>query len=114
MKIYFKRKPLDVKVKRVSSFGKFIGLMFKSAKSENLLFEFDYPGRIRIHSYFVFFKFTAVWLDKKNNVLEAEIVEPFRLNVRPKKPVHKLVEIPLNKKNLNLVRILVEGERFKY
>ena len=84
-------------LKKLSEFGKGIGLMFHSReKCPAMLFEFTCPTTMRIHSLFVFFKFAAIWLDEKNNVIDMKIVKPFRFSVSCKKPFYKLVEIPLN------------------
>jgi uncharacterized membrane protein (UPF0127 family) len=92
-------KRLVVKnVKKLSEFGKGIGLMFHSReKCPAMLFEFSKPTIMRIHSLFVFFKFGAVWLDDKNRIVDKRLVKPFRFSVSSKKYFYKLVEIPVNK-----------------
>ncbi len=102
-----------IKAKKLSEFEKGIGLMFKPRKTENLLFEFEKPTKMAIHSFFVFFPFAAIWLNEKNEFIEGKIVNPFNFYVAPKKPFYKLIEIPLNKfeENLSLSSIM---ERFKY
>ena len=94
----FKRKIIIIEnVKKLSEFQKGIGLMFK--KRENcpaMLFEFDKPTNMGIHSLFVSFKFAAVWLDDKNRIVDKKIIKPFRLLILSKKPFYKLLEIPLN------------------
>ena len=94
-------------VKKVSEFGKFSGLMFKGKNTENLLFEFRNWKTAGIHSFFVFFSFAAVWLDKKNNVVDFEVVRPFRFLVNSKKPSTKLVELPINYENREIIEFLV-------
>ena len=110
MIINFKNKKIKISVKKVSELGKTIGLMFKKKTTENLLFEFNEKTSFRIHSYFVFFDFLAIWLDKKNNVLEWKIVKSFTLSVKPEKSFFKLIEIPFNKKNEKIVKFFV-GKR---
>ena len=63
------KKTFKIRVKKLSSAGKYLGLMFKPKNTENLLFQFSKPSRTAIHSYFVFFPFAAIWLDSKNNVI---------------------------------------------
>ena len=46
-----------VSVKKVGSFGKFSGLMFRGSGTSNLLFEFGKKGFHPIHSLFVFSPF---------------------------------------------------------
>lgn len=94
-----KNKTIKINVKKVNEFQKGIGLMFSSKENAKiLLFEFKKQTRINIHSFFVFFSFLAIWLDKENNVLEIKKVNPWKISVSPKKPFYKLIEIPFNKK----------------
>ena len=101
MQVIIKNNSKKVKinnVKKLSEFGKVIGLMFhRKEKCPAMLFEFTYPTKMRIHSIFVFFPFLAVWLDDKNTIIEKKIVKPFKISIGPKKQFYKLVEIPLNK-----------------
>lgn len=110
---YFKNKKFKIKLKKLTELGKGIGLMFKSRKTQNLLFEFKNPTRMAIHSFFVFFPFAAIWLNEKNEFIEGKIVSPFKFYVAPKNLFYKLIEIPLHKseENLPLSSIM---ERFKY
>jgi len=112
MIIKYKSKKIEIKnVKILSEFGKGIGLMFrKREKCPAMLFEFKKPNKMLIHSFFVFFKFAAVWLDDKNSIVDMKIVKPFRLSVSCKKPFHKLVEIPLNKEYEKKVKILFDKD----
>ena len=102
MEILIKHKSKSIKIsdiKKLSEFGKGIGLMFhRREKCPAMLFEFDKPTRMGIHSLFVFFPFGAVWLDDKNKIVDMKIVKPFRLFVSSKNPFYKLLEIPLNRK----------------
>jgi uncharacterized membrane protein (UPF0127 family) len=112
LKCISRGKNIEIPVRKMGFFGKIKGLMFKSSR-ENLLFDFSSDTRIKIHSFFVFFPFLVVWLDKKNKVLEWKIVKPFTVAVSPKKPYRKLVEVPLNKKNTKIIEFFVGKERFK-
>jgi len=109
MEISYEGKKIKISVKKIFSFGKIIGLMFKNKTTENLLFDFKKKTKMRIHSYFVFFNFLAVWLDKKNKVLEWRIVKPFTFSIKPKNYFVKLIEIPINKKNEEIVKFFVGG-----
>lgn len=75
--------------------NKFLGLMFRTRKTNPILLEFDEDTNIPIHSYFVFFPFKAIWLDKNNKVIDKRIVRPFTFSVKAKKPFRKIIEIPL-------------------
>lgn len=103
IRVGFGSKRFSLSVRRLSYCEYFIGLMFKSKDSENLLF--DLPGRWGIHSFFVFFSFLALWLDKKNSVVEWKIVKPFSFFVKPKRKFARLVEIPVNSKNKKIISI---------
>ncbi|MBI5803969.1 hypothetical protein HY450_01865 [Candidatus Pacearchaeota archaeon] len=83
MKINFQGKIVEVNVERTSVLGKFSGLMLKTSKTKNLLFEFG-DKNSSIHSFFVFFNFLAVWLDEKNKVVDFSIVKPFKFIVKSK------------------------------
>ncbi|MEK6819273.1 MAG: hypothetical protein AABY10_05065 [Nanoarchaeota archaeon] len=107
MKIKFKGKILFLDVRKTGFLSKYFGLMFKSKQTDNLLFEFSKTENGAIHSFFVFFEFLAVWLDKDNNVLELKIVKPFTLFVKPMIRADKLVEIPLNYRNKRIINLLV-------
>jgi uncharacterized membrane protein (UPF0127 family) len=107
MIINYKSKKIKVSVRKVSEIGKGIGLIFKSKNTENLLFEFKNKTCMRIHSYFVFFSFLAIWIGQNNEVLDWKMVKPFTLSVKSKKYFSKLVEIPINKKNKKIVEFFV-------
>lgn len=108
--IFFKGRKFSLKVKKVSYFGRIRGLMFKKKDSDALLFDFFKECRESIHSLFVFFPFLALWLNKRNEILEYKVVRPFTFFVRPKKSFYKLIEIPLNTEQIDkneLVDLLV-------
>ena len=102
-------------VKKLSEFGKGIGLMFhRREKCPAMLFEFQKPTKMSIHSVFVFFPFAAVWLDDKNKVLERKIVKPFRISIVPEKPFYKLVEIPVNTEYKKIIKILFKKSNYSW
>ena len=107
MIVTYKNQKIKIPVKKIYGFGKIKGLMFKSKITKNLLFEFGKESTIRIHSWFVFFDFLALWLDDKNKIIEWKIVKPFTSSVKPKKPFSKLIEIPLNNQNRKIHRFFV-------
>lgn len=69
--------------------------MFKSRKTEPLIFEFDRDVNYCLHSIFVFFPFKATWLDKDDKIIEERIIKPFVVGIKPKKPYRKLIETML-------------------
>ncbi|MCF7910175.1 DUF192 domain-containing protein [Candidatus Pacearchaeota archaeon] len=109
LNLYYKKKKFSIGVKNCNGFRKISGLMFYSReKAPALLFEFNKPVKNSIHSFFVFFVFLVLWLDKKNNVIDYRIVKPFQANITPDKKFSKIVEIPLNKKYLDILNIIDE------
>ena len=113
MEIHFNKKRILLDVGRVSFFRRGIGLMFRTPRTENLLFEFRRDGNFPITSIFVFFPFLAVWLDSDNNVVDYSVVQPFRSAVYSKKNFRKLVEIPFNDDNRQILGFFVGEEKFK-
>ena len=107
MIVKYKNKKIKVEVKKVSELGKISGLMFRTRETKNLLFIFRKKTNIKIHSFFVFFKFLGVWLDEKNEVIECKIIKPFSFGYSPKKSFVKLVEIPANEKNKKIIAFFV-------
>jgi uncharacterized membrane protein (UPF0127 family) len=102
--VKYKGKRISVDVSRCALIGKGIGLMFsRKERAKVLLFDFNYPSRMGIHSYFVFFDFIAVWVDEDDNVVQVDCVKPWTSFLCPKKRYVKLIEIPINKKNEKLV-----------
>jgi len=116
--IHYKKKKIKVIAKDCNALQKFIGLMFsRREKAKILLFSFIRKQKIKIHSFFVFYSFIAIWIDKKNRVVDLKIVKPFTPCVSPKKSVSNLVEIPINKKNKKILKNVIsrrELETFKY
>jgi len=105
-------------VRKVSELGKIRGLMFRrKEKSNALLFEFKKPSKMKIHSFFVFFDFIALWLDKDNNILEKRVVKPWTASVSPSVKYLKLLEVPLNvfyhSKIKEIFPNFPSGKRFK-
>jgi hypothetical protein len=73
---------------------KYFGLMFRTSRTSPLIFKFEKPTLVPIHSYFVFFKFKAVWAFE-DGTKEEMIVLPFRNNIKPLKPFIILEEYPI-------------------
>jgi len=109
MRIYNKGKSIDIPVRKVGSFSP--GLMFRSMKTDNLLFEFSSDSKVSITSNFVFFPFLAIWLDSMDRVIGYERVRPFRFRIPSKKSFRKLVEVPLNSKGLKIEKMLVDERK---
>lgn len=101
----YKNKKIKIPVKKLSWFGKGIGLMFSSRKkAKALLFEFKKPTKISFTSLFVFFPFLIIWLDGKNNVLDFKKVKSFTFHIPSEKPCKKVLEIPFNDNCEGIIR----------
>ncbi len=110
MIIKYDNKKINIPIKKVLFFGKISGLMFKNKETKNLLFEFKKETTMKIHSFFVFFPFLAIWTNQKNEVVEFKFVKPFNPVIKSKKPFQKLIEVPLNSKNKKIIDYFV-GKR---
>jgi len=111
MKVFSGNRIIDVPVREVSWWGRFFGLMFRSKKTENLLFDFGRETGVSLHSFFVFFDFLVIWLDEKNRVLDSQVVRPFRFSVNCGKRFVKIVEIPLNQENRKISDFFVKSKK---
>lgn len=73
------------------------GLMFRTRKNARaLLFHFENPVKLKIHSCFVWFSFIAIWIDENNKIIQKKIIRPWKISIVPKVPFKKLIEIPIN------------------
>lgn len=107
IRIFYKNKRVLLSAKRVSPIGKFLGLMFRSRETENLLFTFPDDADAAFHSLFVFFPFLMLWLDENKNVIEWRLVMPFSTAVWATQKYRHIVEIPLNLKNRRVIEFFV-------
>ena len=110
MRIFYRNKGVEVDVKKTSFLGRLSGLMFRTREAENLLFDFGRSANISLHSLFVFFDFLVLWLDENDRVIDFKIVKPFALKVNCGRFFRKIVEIPINDKNIKIVHFFV-GKR---
>ncbi len=100
-----KNKKINLEVEKCNLFEMFRGLMFRRREKAPalLLFDFKKSLRMKIHSWFVFFPFIAIWLDDKNKILEIKKIKSWRFLVFPKKSFCRLIEIPINKRYEKIV-----------
>ncbi len=104
--IKYKKKRISIAVKDCSLLGKTLGLMFSQRENtEILMFSFRKKQKIKIHSFFVFYPFIAIWIDGKSNIMDMKIVKPFSLCVSPKRKALRLIEIPINRKNKKYIKL---------
>ncbi|MEK6856288.1 MAG: hypothetical protein AABX66_03985 [Nanoarchaeota archaeon] len=106
MKISFKKKVFDISISETGIFGKIIGLMFRNSNTNNLLFSFSKDVSVSLHSWFVFFDFYVVWLNKENKIIEFRKIRPFTTMIYCTKKFRKIIEIPVNEKNRNLIHFM--------
>ncbi len=108
----FHNKKIKISVKKLSWFGKGIGLMFSSRKNAKaLLFEFKKPTKISFTSLFVFFPFIIIWLDDKNNVIDFREIKPFTFNIPSEKPCKRVLEMPFNDDYEEIINKLLKTRR---
>jgi uncharacterized membrane protein (UPF0127 family) len=104
MKIYFKKKKIEIPVKGVSIYS--TGLILRTRNAPNLFFE-RVSKNPSLTAFFVFFPFLVLWLDDKKRVVDFRIAKPFQFKIDSKKPFSSIVEIPLNSKNIKFFNFFV-------
>lgn len=113
--LFHKGKKISIFLKKAGFFRRGFGLTFRSRNTDNLLFDFGkyvtWQGTLT--SFFVFFPFLAIWLDSKNRVLDYKIVRPFVFSIKQNKKFCKIVEIPINKRNLSTIKRFVNTSELK-
>ncbi|MBS3060653.1 MAG: DUF192 domain-containing protein [DPANN group archaeon] len=78
-----------------SAIAKARGLMFRKRIDKPLLFILNSESRIAgsIHSFFVFMRFDAIYLDSKGTIVDLiPNIHPFTPLIVPKKPAKYLIE----------------------
>ena len=72
-------------------------------KNKGLLFVEKKCGRLNlaIHSFFVFFPFWAVWIDKNSIIVDIQYVKPWQPVIMPKEKACYLAEL-MDKGNLKV------------
>lgn len=92
---------MDIEIKVADSFfSKLRGLMFRRKVDYGLLFILNKETRSKssIHSFFVFFKFDAVFMGKEGKVIDIKRkIKPFNPLIVPKKPCKYILELPNGK-----------------
>lgn len=109
--IFKNNQHISLDVVKIGFLRKGFGLMFRTKNTKNLLFDFRKDGKVGIHSWFVFFPFLIVWLNKENKVVGTEIVKPFRNFVSSKKIFRKFIEVPINSKNQEIMDFFDDKEQ---
>jgi len=108
IKLNYRGENIVLNLKKCNFIWKIIGLTFtRKEKAKALLFEFEKPSLVSIHSLFVFFDFVGIWIDENGKVLEVKIVKPWAFSIYPSTKFKKLIEIPINKEYSKVVELLV-------
>jgi uncharacterized membrane protein (UPF0127 family) len=88
---------LAEQVRLCDTFGRRLrGLMFRRALAPDEVYLFRWGRQNRaeatIHSLFVFFPFSVLWLDGQDRVVDCRLVRPFCPWVAPKRAASSFVE----------------------
>ena len=109
--VRYNGKKINVPAKKVSLFS--TGLILRTKNTGNIVFENLHGRDFALTSWFVFFPFLALWLDKRKKVVDFRIVNPFEAKIISKKSFSSILEIPLNKRNTKIIESFVGKEKFK-
>ena|SRR3989344_2954856 len=74
-----------------SAFGHALGLMFSTPRA--MVLSFRFPAKRSIHTWFVFFPLTVLFLDSQQRMVEIATLNPFSVYI-PKKEAQHIVELP--------------------
>lgn len=98
-KLKFKGKIIEIELEKVQGFGKFTGLI----KRRNSALLFENLSNKPIHSLFCP-KFLAIWLND-NKIIDYKFIESWKLSIKPEKSFNKLIEIPMNEKYDEIIKL---------
>ena len=112
MKISYRRKKIEIPVKNVPFFS--AGLILRTRNTQNLFFKKIFPKNSSLTSYFVFFPFLILWLNKKNKVVDIRIAKPFERKISTRKKFSHIIELPFNNKNKKIIRLFVGKKKIKF
>jgi len=89
---------IDIEIEKADTFLKrLIGLMFKREINKGFLFDLGREKKhgAAIHSFFVFSKFDAVFINEKMEIVDVKKeIKPFKAYIKPKKPSRYILELP--------------------
>lgn len=92
-KIKGKMCRVDAEIAKTLS-RKLFGLILET-HTYPLLFHFDYESKWGFHTFLVLKPIDFVFIDKDKKVVEVKTrVKPFRIGIRPQKPVKYVLELP--------------------
>ena len=109
--VIYRGRKIRIHSRKVSLFS--TGFIFRTKNTRNIVFN-DLKGRdFALTSWFVFFPFLVLWLDKRKKVVDFRFVKPFELSINSAKGADCIVEIPINERNRKIVGFFVGKEKFK-
>lgn len=104
--IFYHGKSFRVSAWHCGFFKEAFGLMFSKREHASALL-FNHCRNLSLTALFVFFPFYSLFLDKDFNVVDIKRVSPFTLHISSRKNYEHLLEIPVNREHLSLLRGLV-------
>jgi uncharacterized membrane protein (UPF0127 family) len=108
------KNKISLEVFKVPWWFEGIGLMFsRRKKAKALIFDLKKEIKMKIHSFFVFYPFFAIWLDENKKIIDIKKVNPFSFGLLPSRNFRYLIEVPINEKYDGVLRIIDGGETFK-
>jgi uncharacterized membrane protein (UPF0127 family) len=113
VKFNYMKKKISLEVRKVPKIFEGIGLMFSRRSTKPLIFSFKKPVNLKIHSWFVFYEFLALWFDENMKLIDKKVVKPFQVGILPSRKFKYLIEIPFHSNSDGVLDFLVGEERFK-
>jgi len=84
-------------MRKLKGLDKYLGLMFRTSKTEPVEFVFYKEVTTPLHSLFVFFDFMCYWYDAKGELMQSRLCKPFELSITCKYPFTRIIEVPRRK-----------------
>ncbi len=104
VKFNYKGKKISVKARKCGFSS--TGLMFRTKNTPPCIFEHKRKMDLKMSSLFVFFPFVGIWIDSRGKVVDLRTIKPFNFSFFSKKHYSTFLEIPINKKNSEILQLL--------
>src|SRR3989344_4382742 len=93
---FYSRRKFSVEAVKTGFFRRGLGLMFRTSRTKNLLFNISSESASRLlTAWFVFFPFLVLWING-NKVVDFRFVQPFEAFIDTTKGFSSIIELPLN------------------